>query len=360
NAKQTPDVVSLVTYVAGQSRAMRIAVPQSHPEERKVFKLGEAAFFHRAGPWDFSCASCHGEDGKRIRTQNLPNFTKKGTADRGFLGWPGYRMTGGLMHTLQWRMNDCFRQQRFPEPGYVSDTVTSLLTYMSFNANGSMYLGPGIKRGARCDEETDNEETSDHLDRRCRGGPFRRLRDHRKPGVLRQRSDGHDPARLPRARHRDDGPAQAGRVAARVHPAPRPAAGRPGEATRRGAAVRDQAAGRRQADGRLEAGPEDRRQRPGDDLERQGRGSQRRQLLQLPPAVASTDLVRHARPEPAQPRQDARVHRRDAEVRLPADLQLEGLHAVLDDAALRHLGDADRAADQGPGRLPDGSRVAGQ
>jgi len=28
----------------------------------------------------------------------------------------------------------------------VSDTVTTLLTYMGVNANGSMYLGPGIKR----------------------------------------------------------------------------------------------------------------------------------------------------------------------------------------------------------------------
>ena len=35
------------------------------------------------------------------------------------------------MHTLQWRMNDCFRQQRFPEPGYVSDAITDLLTYLA-------------------------------------------------------------------------------------------------------------------------------------------------------------------------------------------------------------------------------------
>ena len=146
SATRTPDVVSLVTYVAAQSRDMPIAVPQSHPREREVFELGEAIFFYRAGPWDLSCASCHGEDGKRIRTQNLPNFTKPGTAARGFIGWPGYRMTGGLMHTLQWRMNDCFRQQRFPEPGYLSDTVTALLSYMGVNANGALYKGPGIKR----------------------------------------------------------------------------------------------------------------------------------------------------------------------------------------------------------------------
>jgi sulfur-oxidizing protein SoxA len=128
--------VSLVTFVAGQSRGMKIAVPQKHPKERETFEIGREIFFYRAGAYDFSCASCHGEDGKRIRTQQLPNFTKPEQAIRAFQGWPGYRMTGGVMHTLQWRMWDCFRQQRFPEPGYVSDT----------NASGQVYKGPGIKR----------------------------------------------------------------------------------------------------------------------------------------------------------------------------------------------------------------------
>ncbi|MBI5911319.1 MAG: sulfur oxidation c-type cytochrome SoxA [Betaproteobacteria bacterium] len=142
----TPDPVSLVTYVAGQSRGMKIAIPQKHAKEREAYKVGREIFNFRAGAWDFSCASCHGEDGKRIRTQELPNLTSKKDAIRAFQGWPGYRMTGGLMHTLQWRMNDCFRQQRFPEPGYASETIADLLTYMGVNANGQVYKGPGIKR----------------------------------------------------------------------------------------------------------------------------------------------------------------------------------------------------------------------
>jgi sulfur-oxidizing protein SoxA len=142
----TPDPVSLVTYVAGQSRGMTIAVPQRHEKEREAYRLGKEIFNYRAGAWDFACASCHGEDGKRIRTQDLPNLTSKKEAIRAFQGWPGYRMTGGLMHTLQWRMNDCFRQQRFPEPGYASETIADLLTYMGVNANGQVYKGPGIKR----------------------------------------------------------------------------------------------------------------------------------------------------------------------------------------------------------------------
>jgi sulfur-oxidizing protein SoxA len=146
NETRTPDPVSIVTFIAAQSKGMKVAVPQARPQEREAYELGKAIFYHRAGPWDLSCASCHAEDGKRIRTQQLPNFTNPQQAPRGYIGWPGYRMTGGVMHTLQWRMNDCFRQQRFPEPGYVSDSVTALLTYLGVNANGAVYRGPGIKR----------------------------------------------------------------------------------------------------------------------------------------------------------------------------------------------------------------------
>ncbi len=146
SGSHTPDAVSLVTYVAAQSRGMKIAIPQKHPREREAYKVGEEIFNYRAGAWDFSCASCHGEDGKRIRTQDLPNLSSKKEAIAAFQSWPGYRMTGGLMHTLQWRMNDCFRQQRFPEPGYASETIADLLTYMGVNANGYLYKGPGIKR----------------------------------------------------------------------------------------------------------------------------------------------------------------------------------------------------------------------
>ena len=50
------------------------------------------------------------------------------------------------MHTLQWRLNDCFRQQRFPSRNIASDSLTALLTYLAVNAKGQVYKGPGIKR----------------------------------------------------------------------------------------------------------------------------------------------------------------------------------------------------------------------
>jgi sulfur-oxidizing protein SoxA len=142
----TPDITNLVTYVAGHSRKMKIDVPLKDPKVREAWEIGKEIAAYRAGPYDFSCNTCHGSDGKRIRMQNLPNISTPQGAMSGVQGWPGYRMTGGVMLTHQWRMGDCFRQQRFPQPKYASDAVTYLLTYMIGNANGQVYKGPGIKR----------------------------------------------------------------------------------------------------------------------------------------------------------------------------------------------------------------------
>jgi sulfur-oxidizing protein SoxA len=42
----------------------------------------------RGGTHDFACASCHGEDGKRIRLQDLPNLTKNPGDGVGFAPGP--------------------------------------------------------------------------------------------------------------------------------------------------------------------------------------------------------------------------------------------------------------------------------
>ncbi len=146
NDNSAPDITNLVTYVATHSRNMKIAVPLDDPKVRDAYEVGKEIAAYRAGPYDFSCNTCHGVDGKRIRMQNLPNLSTPQGAIKGVQGWPGYRMTGGVMLTHQWRMGDCFRQQRFPQPKYASDAVAYLLTYMTGNANGQVYKGPGIKR----------------------------------------------------------------------------------------------------------------------------------------------------------------------------------------------------------------------
>jgi sulfur-oxidizing protein SoxA len=140
------NVTALATWIAGESRGMRFNLPQNHPEEQKSYEIGKRTFFYRAGPYDFSCAGCHGEDGKRIRMQDLPNLTKNPGDGIGFAAWPAYRVSNGQMWSMQLRLNDCYRQQRFPYPGFGSEVTIALGTYMGVNAKGAESIAPAIKR----------------------------------------------------------------------------------------------------------------------------------------------------------------------------------------------------------------------
>jgi sulfur-oxidizing protein SoxA len=140
------NVTAIATWIAGQSRGMRFNLPQGHAAEREAYTLGKRAFFYRGGTHDFACATCHGDDGKRIRLQDLPNLTKNPGDGIGFAAWPAYRVSNGQMWSMQLRLNDCYRQQRFPYPGFGSDVTVALGTYMGVNAKGAESIAPGIKR----------------------------------------------------------------------------------------------------------------------------------------------------------------------------------------------------------------------
>lgn len=140
------NVTALATWIAAESKDMRFNLSQSHPQERVFYEVGKRLFFQRGGPHDFACASCHGEDGKRIRLQDLPNLSKNPGDGVGFAAWPAYRVSNGQMWGMQQRLNDCYRQQRFPYPGFASDATIALGMYLGVNSKGSASIAPAIKR----------------------------------------------------------------------------------------------------------------------------------------------------------------------------------------------------------------------
>jgi len=140
------NVTALATWVASESKGMAFNLPQSHPMERTFYEVGKRMFFMRGGTHDFACASCHGEEGKRIRLQDLPNLTKNPGDGVGFAAWPAYRVSNGQMWSMQLRLNDCYRQQRFPYPEFGSDALTALSTYLGVNSKGAKSAAPTIKR----------------------------------------------------------------------------------------------------------------------------------------------------------------------------------------------------------------------
>ena len=84
-----------------------------------------------------NCTNCHLDRG---RTPGAAPWV-------GLWGsFPEYRARSGRAILLEDRINDCFRQQRFPEPVYASDLTVALSMYMASTANGSTVNTPGIKR----------------------------------------------------------------------------------------------------------------------------------------------------------------------------------------------------------------------
>jgi sulfur-oxidizing protein SoxA len=135
-----------VSYITAQSKGMKMAVSTRHPQEKAAYEIGKKLFYYRGGAHDFACATCHSHDNLRIRLQDLPNLTKPEDAKRAYTTWPGYRVSQGEVRTMQHRLNDCYRQQRFPEPGYASDALSDLTLYLAVTANGGIYNAPAVKR----------------------------------------------------------------------------------------------------------------------------------------------------------------------------------------------------------------------
>ena len=141
------DMEDLVAFIANKSNGMKIDIPLSHPKEQEMAAVGEALFYRRGGVNDFSCSTCHSEEGKRIRLQGLPDLSKPGKQPQETMGgWPTYRVSQGALRTMQHRLWDCYRQQRWPVPEYASDALTALTVFLQKQAAGAEINVPSIKR----------------------------------------------------------------------------------------------------------------------------------------------------------------------------------------------------------------------
>ena len=137
---------AIVTYISSQSNGMKFVTKMEHAKEQENYALGEALFFRRQGPFDFSCATCHADDGKRIRLQKLPSLSKPEEAKKVIGEWPAYRVSNTHVMTMQHRILDCYWQMRMPEIVHGSDVTVALTAYMVKQAEGGEISAPAIKR----------------------------------------------------------------------------------------------------------------------------------------------------------------------------------------------------------------------
>ena len=271
---------------------------------------------------------------QRIRLQDLPNLTKTEGAQKAYTTWPAYRVSQGELRTFQWRLNDCFRQQRFPELVFASDASIALTMYLARNANGAAFDAPRSSADVSREHATQNSSallavgsaaaaavvgcaTAPSDAETCQGrGDDKRSFKERGQAKL-DRLDQDETQKVC-----SDTPARRRR---RTWPN---ASRRPNLATIKwpadGKYLGDWKNGEKIAqEGPRHAVPDD----PGGPV-----GGNCYACHQLD---AAGGLLRHDRPEPLPVRQDARLRRRDAEIRVRQDLQRRGLQRVHEHAALR-------------------------
>ena len=140
------DVGAIATYVASKSNGMKMAPRSDHAKEKEAIALGEALFFRRQGPFDFACATCHADTGKRIRLQPLPYLSKPEEARKVIGEWPAYRVSNTHVMTMQHRLLDCFWQMRLHRLEFGSEASVALTAYLNDKARGGDITAPAIKR----------------------------------------------------------------------------------------------------------------------------------------------------------------------------------------------------------------------
>lgn len=140
------DIEAIAAYVQYQSNGMAIDPPSTHPKEKEAMQVGENLFWRRNGPLDLACGTCHAEGGKRVRLQPLLNALDKKQLQDTMASWPTYRISHGMVRTIQHRMWDCGWAMKLPDLDYGSPASVALISYLSNQAKGAVFDLPGMKR----------------------------------------------------------------------------------------------------------------------------------------------------------------------------------------------------------------------
>lgn len=139
------DMMKLQTYVAMKSNGMKWNPPMGHPMEKAMRDAGEVIFYRRSGPMDFSCQTCHGNTGQRIRASVLPNIKEPEEWTKA-ISWPAERAGQQNVRSTQHRLRGCLWQMRHPGIVAGSDASIALISFWTDAARGQPAILPDLKR----------------------------------------------------------------------------------------------------------------------------------------------------------------------------------------------------------------------
>jgi len=139
------DMMKLQTYIAMQSNGMKWNPSMSHPMEKAMRDAGEVLFYRRSGPMDFSCQTCHGNTGQRIRASVLPNINEPEEWTKA-ISWPAERAGQQNVRSTQHRLRGCLWQMRYAGVVAGSDASIALISFWTDAARGQPAILPDLKR----------------------------------------------------------------------------------------------------------------------------------------------------------------------------------------------------------------------
>lgn len=139
------DMMKLQTFIAGKSSGYDWNPPMDHPLEKALRDAGEVMFYRRAGKFDFSCKTCHGQQGKRIRASVLPDVNT-GEEWTKSVSWPAYRVGHQQVRSSLHRVRGCYWQMRQGRITPGSDASIAMISFWTDAARGEPAILPDMKR----------------------------------------------------------------------------------------------------------------------------------------------------------------------------------------------------------------------
>jgi sulfur-oxidizing protein SoxA len=134
---ESPELLSLESYVALQSRGLPLAPPDDARLE-PFRQRGQQLFTQRMGQLNLSCAQCHdGLAGRRLAGSLIPEAHPT--------GYPVYRLEWQALGSLQRRLRGCMSGVRAQPFAYGARELVELELYLNARAKGMAMEAPAVR-----------------------------------------------------------------------------------------------------------------------------------------------------------------------------------------------------------------------
>lgn len=136
--EDAPDLLSLTSFVAFQSRGLPIAVSIDGPAAAP-FAAGRRYYTTRRGQMNLSCAHCHDDHwGQRLLGETI----SQGHGN----GYPAYRLEWQALGSLRHRIRNCLSGLRAEMPPAASPLWLELELFLAGRGRGVPLAAPGVRR----------------------------------------------------------------------------------------------------------------------------------------------------------------------------------------------------------------------